>query len=265
MFVTPRQAVHGSAGLPIAARRRSRAVPAGCAGALDAALAQGTPFGGAAKGAPPRRRRPASSAGSWPSRRNSTAGSRARSAPPRPTAARCGCCSALSFVYGVFHAAGPGHGKAVISSYVVANEETWRRGVVLSFASAMLQAAVAVAIVGIAAVLLNATAATMKRTVDVDRDRQLRAHHRASALRLVWVKGRAADRGAATTCRRPKTVGAAATPAHLHDHHHHDHAHHDHAHHDHAHDHASCACTITAITITTTIMRHHDHAHASRP
>ena len=46
----------------------------------------------------------------------------------------------VSFVYGIFHAAGPGHGKAVISSYLVANEETWRRGVVLSFASALIQA-----------------------------------------------------------------------------------------------------------------------------
>ena len=52
----------------------------------------------------------------------------------------------ISFLYGIFHAAGPGHGKAVISSYVVANNETWRRGVVLSFASALLQAVVAVAL-----------------------------------------------------------------------------------------------------------------------
>ena len=67
----------------------------------------------------------------------------------------------LSFVYGMFHAAGPGHGKAVISSYVVANEQTWRRGVVLSFASALLQALVAIALVGVAAALLNASHAPL--------------------------------------------------------------------------------------------------------
>ena len=67
----------------------------------------------------------------------------------------------ISFAYGIFHAAGPGHGKAVISSYLVANQETARRGIVLSFASALLQSLVAVIVVGICAWLLNATAKTM--------------------------------------------------------------------------------------------------------
>jgi nickel/cobalt exporter len=58
---------------------------------------------------------------------------------------------AISFAYGIFHAAGPGHGKAVISSYLVANQETARRGIVLSFASALMQSLVAVVIVGICA------------------------------------------------------------------------------------------------------------------
>ena len=71
----------------------------------------------------------------------------------------------LSFAYGIFHAAGPGHGKAVISSYLVANEETWKRGIVLSFASALVQALVAIAVVGIAAALLGATAKTMSTAV----------------------------------------------------------------------------------------------------
>ena len=56
----------------------------------------------------------------------------------------------ISFVYGIFHAAGPGHGKAVISSYLFANGETWRRGITLSFASAIMQSLTAVAIVAIA-------------------------------------------------------------------------------------------------------------------
>ena len=154
----------------------------------------------------------------------------------------------LSFAYGVFHAAGPGHGKAVISSYVVANRETWWRGVVLSFASAMVQAAVAVAVVGIAAVLLNATAATMKTAVYwIEIVSYLLII--AIGLRLVWAKGRAAI----STWRdihKPKTVGAAATPAHLHDHHDHGHAHHAHGH-DH-HDHAAHAHHDH---------EHHDHAH----
>lgn len=55
----------------------------------------------------------------------------------------------LSFAYGILHAAGPGHGKAVISSYMVANEVQLRRGVMLSFASAALQAIVAIIVISI--------------------------------------------------------------------------------------------------------------------
>ena len=55
----------------------------------------------------------------------------------------------LSFAYGIFHAAGPGHGKAVISSYMLANEVAARRGIVLSFASAFLQAVTAIAIISV--------------------------------------------------------------------------------------------------------------------
>jgi ABC-type nickel/cobalt efflux system permease component RcnA len=61
----------------------------------------------------------------------------------------------LSFAYGVFHAAGPGHGKAVIASYMIANEVELRRGVVLSFISALLQGLVAILVVGAAFVVLR--------------------------------------------------------------------------------------------------------------
>ena len=45
----------------------------------------------------------------------------------------------FGFAYGVFHAAGPGHGKAVIASYMMANDRALKRGVVLAFLAAMLQ------------------------------------------------------------------------------------------------------------------------------
>ena len=65
--------------------------------------------------------------------------------------------AALSFIYGVVHAVGPGHGKTIISSYVVANEETVRRGVIISFIAAGLQALTAIVLVGILAFALNAS------------------------------------------------------------------------------------------------------------
>jgi len=67
----------------------------------------------------------------------------------------------LSFVYGIFHAAGPGHGKAVIASYMLANEKALWRGLVISLCAALMQALVAIGIVGIAALILRATAGEM--------------------------------------------------------------------------------------------------------
>jgi nickel/cobalt exporter len=123
----------------------------------------------------------------------------------------------ISFIYGIFHAAGPGHGKAVISSYMVATNETWRRGVVLAFAAAVLQALTAIAIVGIAAVLLNATAKTMGTTVRVVEIVSY-ALIVLVGLRLAWVKGRAFLR-----LLRGKELEHHSGHDHAH---HHDHPHH---------------------------------------
>jgi ABC-type nickel/cobalt efflux system permease component RcnA len=136
---------------------------------------------------------------------------------------------AISFAYGIFHAAGPGHGKAVISSYLVANEETARRGIALSFASALMQALVAVAIVGVCAWLLNATAKTMcgaERTIEIASYALIAAF----GARLVWTKGGGFFQ--ALQARRPVFA-----MAHAHHHHDHDHGHHHHHDHDeHVHD-----------------------------
>ncbi|MBR0776367.1 nickel/cobalt transporter [Bradyrhizobium diazoefficiens] len=136
----------------------------------------------------------------------------------------------ISFAYGVFHAAGPGHGKAVIASYLVANRETARRGIALSFASALMQALVAILIVGICAWALNATAKTMCKAEGAI---EIASYGLIAlfGLRLVWVKGGAFMR--ALQAERPVPAIAGAPHDHDHGHHHHDHDHHDH---DHVHD-----------------------------
>jgi ABC-type nickel/cobalt efflux system permease component RcnA len=67
----------------------------------------------------------------------------------------------IGFLYGIFHAAGPGHGKAVISGYIIASKGSISHGLALSLAAALLQAVVAIAVVGVFAVVLEATAATI--------------------------------------------------------------------------------------------------------
>jgi nickel/cobalt exporter len=73
----------------------------------------------------------------------------------------------LSLAYGIFHAAGPGHGKMVIASYMLANERALRRGLVIAFGAALLQGFAAVAIIGIGAMVFKATAKHMTAAANV--------------------------------------------------------------------------------------------------
>lgn len=59
-----------------------------------------------------------------------------------------GALVVASFIYGILHAVGPGHGKAVISSYMLADKETLRRGIFLAFLSSLIQALSAITLVG---------------------------------------------------------------------------------------------------------------------
>ena len=63
--------------------------------------------------------------------------------------------TAFSFVYGALHAAGPGHGKVIISTYLLSHESQLRRGIVLSFAAALMQGLTAVVIVSFAFELMK--------------------------------------------------------------------------------------------------------------
>jgi nickel/cobalt transporter (NicO) family protein len=158
---------------------------------------------------------------------------------------------AISFAYGIFHAAGPGHGKTVISSYLVASEETARRGIALSFVSALMQSLIAVLIVGIGAWLLNVTASTMcgaERVIEIASYALIAAF----GIRLVWTKGSSFIGAARSFYGRsePQLAPVLANAAALHpghDHHPHDH---DGPGHHHHHDHALAHATVV-----------HEHGH----
>ncbi len=97
---------------------------------------------------------------------------------------------ALAFAYGVFHAAGPGHGKAVITTYMVSNEVALRRGLVIAGLAAIVQALVATALIGVAVFVFNASAQRMTagaQTIEL----LSYAGIIAFGLMLVWRKGRA--------------------------------------------------------------------------
>jgi nickel/cobalt exporter len=140
----------------------------------------------------------------------------------------------LSFAYGVFHAAGPGHGKAVISSYMIANELQARRGIVLSFASALLQAVTAIVLIGAFVLVLRGLglrSASLVQWLEI-------ASYAAVSLLGAWLLwSKLTGRGHSHAGHHHRAHDHAH---HSHAHAHHEHAHHDHAHHghDHEHDHA---------------------------
>lgn len=135
----------------------------------------------------------------------------------------------LSFIYGVLHAAGPGHGKAVVSAWLLANERQLRRGVLISFMAAGVQALTAILLVSALLLTVSAAARTAK-SMALGLEAASFALIGLTGLWLVW------------QAVRPRLAPVPALAGHgLHDHHHHhdhhDHDHHDHGHHHHGHDH----------------------------
>lgn len=73
----------------------------------------------------------------------------------------------LSFSYGIFHAAGPGHGKAVISAYMLASRAELKRGIFLSFVSSLVQGTTAILAVGAGWYLLRGSGVSMSDATDM--------------------------------------------------------------------------------------------------
>lgn len=137
-----------------------------------------------------------------------------------------------SFFYGVFHAAGPGHGKAVISAYMLASKAPLRRGISLAFLCAGVQAVMAVAVI----LVLSQVFSLAGKAMQISRFFEI-ASFAAVGLIGVWILVR--------LLRGQSGCGHDHSHDHLERHHHaHGHAHaHDHSNeHDHSHEHDSHAC-----------------------
>ena len=153
--------------------------------------------------------------------------------------------SVTAFGYGVLHALGPGHGKAVIGSYFLTQRAKLAYGVAMSSAAAMTQAVSAILLVSALALLLHWT------SQDIEAQAQwLDLITGAALVGLgLWI-GWGVITGRRCCDHAQADHPTAAPPCGGHDHHdhHHHHDHHcDHDHHDHQcghnhphHDHASC-------------------------
>ncbi|TIX66118.1 MAG: nickel/cobalt transporter [Mesorhizobium sp.] len=157
----------------------------------------------------------------------------------------------LSFAYGIFHAAGPGHGKAVISSYMVANEVALKRGIMLSFVSALLQGLTAVVVMMLAYFVLRGTTVSM---TDAAWFLEISSYVLVTLFGawLLWRKAGPAIRRLFGAGPVYSLSAAHASHSHAgHSHAGHSHAAHAHAHalHAHDHDHDNAA--------------HHSHGHGA--
>ncbi|MEM8811587.1 MAG: nickel transporter [Pseudomonadota bacterium] len=163
----------------------------------------------------------------------------------------------LSFFYGVLLAVGPGHGKAVLSSYVVASNETARIGVTVSFLAAFVQAMSAIGLISVAAIALNLTSFAITDTTQAF---EIGSYALVAALGVFLVARKVVMPafGWVTARFRPHPILASAeivgagpgscshASHHHHDHHHHHHDHGHRHHHRHGHDHGDHACCHVA-------------------
>ncbi|PSV40366.1 nickel/cobalt transporter [Photobacterium sp. GB-36] len=129
----------------------------------------------------------------------------------------------VSFLYGVFHSLGPGHGKMIVTTYLATNPAKVKASLIMTVISAFLQALVAIVLVTVLLVFFNSS----MREINSAADRFITLSFVAMLLLGVIVAYRALKQS--WQLYKQKT-------------HKHDHTHHNHNH-SHSHSHSSdCGC-----------------------
>jgi len=135
-----------------------------------------------------------------------------------------------SFLYGIFHAAGPGHGKAILTTYLATHRQRMLRGILLSAAAAGVQ--------GLVAIVLVFGLTTVAGWAARDTQSAVRWAEQSSFALVAALGGYLLFRAARALWRslvRPAYAAQVLAHAHMPGPEGHDHAH------DHAHDHCGHA------------------------
>jgi nickel/cobalt exporter len=133
----------------------------------------------------------------------------------------------IAFLWGVLHAAGPGHGKSLVAAYLVSNDARWTSGIVMGGVISLLQGLTAIITVCILAAVLH--------------ELQLQVKMQGAAIELVSY-GLVAALGLVMFWRAVMGLGHNHHHGPVgfgddHDHHHgHGHGHEGHDHHGHSHE-----------------------------
>ncbi|AFK52344.1 nickel/cobalt transporter [Tistrella mobilis] len=138
----------------------------------------------------------------------------------------------LAFVYGLLHAAGPGHGKVAVAGYLAGRPADARTSMVMGVAISLMQGAVAILVIGGLALILGRQGlGRMTDPLALELASYALIATMGGWMIVNLLRGRAA-------CGHDH--GHHDHGHHDHDDHaHHDHGHHDHGHHDYGHDHSS--------------------------
>uniref|UniRef100_UPI0010CF7E16 nickel/cobalt transporter n=2 Tax=Morganellaceae TaxID=1903414 RepID=UPI0010CF7E16 len=68
----------------------------------------------------------------------------------------------VSFLYGLLHAVGPGHGKVIISTYIATHPTKLKQSAWLSVLASLLQGTVAIVIITVILIILNLSSSHLK-------------------------------------------------------------------------------------------------------